>query len=168
MTQVKPSSFDIGRKSIPPSQPVSNLNMCYLHTPPRKIRISNIVCFLPLDLPNCNCTLHISPSLSGLSCDNFAIGYLFLIESSRINTTSPTWKFRFGQFHFWRDCRVAKTSFFHRVQNSLHTCWTRCQYLRQYIPSFCNIPGSRITIFVFMFSNCIGLSGPIHHQYYHK
>ena len=70
MTQVKPSSFDIGRKSIPPSQPVSNLNMCYLHTPPRKIRISNIVCFLPLDLPNCNCTLHISPSLSGLSCDN--------------------------------------------------------------------------------------------------
>ena len=30
MTQVKPGSFDIGIKAFPPSQPVSNLNMCHL------------------------------------------------------------------------------------------------------------------------------------------
>ena len=91
----------------------------------------------------------------------FAISHLFLVESSCTNTTkSPTWKFRFGQFHFWRDCRVAKTSFFHKVQNSLHTCWTCHQFFWQYISSFWNIPGGGI-IFVFMLSNCIGLSGTI-------
>ena len=30
MTQVKPSSFDTGRKDFPPSLPVSNLNLCHL------------------------------------------------------------------------------------------------------------------------------------------
>ena len=30
MIQVKPSSLDIGKKGFPTSQPVSNLNMCYL------------------------------------------------------------------------------------------------------------------------------------------
>ena len=30
MTQVKHSSFNIGREGFPPSQPVSNLNMCHL------------------------------------------------------------------------------------------------------------------------------------------
>ena len=30
MTQVKPSSFDIGIKDFPPSQPILNLNMCHL------------------------------------------------------------------------------------------------------------------------------------------
>ena len=86
------------------------------------------------------------------------LGHLFLIESSRTNTISPAWKFRFGQFHFWQDYRVAKVSFFHRVQNSLHTCWTHRQYFRQYISSFWNIPGGSVTIFIFMLSNCIGLS----------
>ena len=32
MTQVKPNSFDIGRKGIPPSQLVSNLNICHLQS----------------------------------------------------------------------------------------------------------------------------------------
>ena len=31
MKQVKPSSFDIGRKGFLPSQPVLNLDMCHLH-----------------------------------------------------------------------------------------------------------------------------------------
>ena len=34
MTQVRPGSFDIERKGIPPSQPVSKLNMCHLRAPP--------------------------------------------------------------------------------------------------------------------------------------
>ena len=30
MTQAKPTSFNIGRKGFPSSQPVSNLDMCHL------------------------------------------------------------------------------------------------------------------------------------------
>ena len=33
MTQVKLSSFDIGKKGIPPSRPVSNHNMCWTLVP---------------------------------------------------------------------------------------------------------------------------------------
>ena len=32
MTEVKPRSLDIGRKGIPPSEPLSNLNICHLQT----------------------------------------------------------------------------------------------------------------------------------------
>ena len=93
MTQVKSSSSDIGRKGIHPSQPVPNLNMYHLHTPPIMIllpsryilnvqlillifykqhsfiyfiyRSFKYFCFLPIDLPSCNCTLPTSPFFQG-------------------------------------------------------------------------------------------------------
>ena len=34
MTQVKLGSVDIGRKSVPLSQPVSKLSMCHVHIAP--------------------------------------------------------------------------------------------------------------------------------------
>ena len=69
-------------------------------------------------------TPNTQPSLPYWMAITLPIGHLFLLVSSHNKTMYSTLKFLTILLHLWQTCKVAKTSFFHLLQNSFAKCCT--------------------------------------------
>ena len=94
-------------------------------------------------VPTTILTLQTQPSLPYWMAITLPIGHLFLLISSHNKTMYPTLKFLTFLFHLWQTCKVAKTSFFHLLQNSFAKC---CTHLHSVSYNICLLSGTPLGV----------------------